>query len=1317
MDVVEGDRDVFIQKYASDFIADFDRSLGPFLRKPNGQLRRRVRSRETSRLISQVLEHFQELPQLLDPHLPRWLPVLASAYLQCLQDRKRSSKLSTRSQLLYPLPNAICRIIYTFCKIRGEKVIVRFLNVETRYLELLLQAIEDSERETDTTLKTEFVSSWTWHERYVVLIWLSQLFFAPFDLSTISSGDADEFEPPSLPGFQWPPQVPRITLRVIPLATRFLASPGKERDGAKALLVRLAMRRDMQEMGILSALVHWALSTLKSMPDATALSSYYFIGSLSFLAGVLRAAEDTSIMDQHLSAIFYVVQAIPSEENDIYKVINGSAFARKMMIKVTRSIIAIILRKSRQNMSDTEMIETTIGYLLERLADNDTPVRFAASKALSIITLKLDPDMASQVIEAVIESLNRNVLWVKDNSNPKAVMVRDLTSVDPLEWHGLMLTLSHLLYRRSPPPENLSDIIHALLIGLSFEKRSPSGGSIGTNVRDASCFGIWALARRYTTAELLKVETQSVLVARGHDPSASILQVIATELVVTASLDPAGNIRRGSSAALQELIGRHPDTVETGISVVQTVDYHAVALRSRAIHEVALRATRLSHHYGRALLEAKLGWRGIGDMDASARRVVAASFGTLAAELARTSQGNPLDSLAFWAELLLSRIQHLQVRQVEERHGLLLSLAAVFDSIPTFLEEEPLKEQIGRLPISRMQDSLKTILQESKDTKFRKPELVAEANSALIVSATPILLLSLSDYEQQVSQLRTFIQPGSTIIDETNRHLLMKSLDFVDLARTYKLDLFGDLLAIIEICVNDWLDRNEAEVIRTSSEAALVLLLLSKSTRRDQIIQDWSEKVCVPRTPRKRHGDGYFHALTRSQPILAFLNTTGNGETKQLSVSEVLGERWANDRDIETHVAIMQSLIDKTVLGLESAAFVVLISEGLDDYTTNARGDIGSLVRLEAIRATKTLWQSQEDNKELVIRLFPQILRLASEKLDRVRAEAKSTLATIIQPNDSERFQHLSFTSKVYFDFLFTLRDTTRLSIDAGDSILDIEGCTSGLLAGLVTSADTGNEDLVVETRAALAELCETSDEGLRQVCSSLLYNLKLYAGQDRVLVPTLEVIAYLFHVGLLQRCCDASSLAGAGSANAVSGSNYYLNLKQLCLLVQKAAYKTGNVRKLEACIKVYGAIAAAKNGARTETPITRTTTMITSKTNTIDGIGGSNDNVDIAGRVDAAKTQGPGLVLARERQEGVAEARKRLGALLLHPWPRVRSLVVDELWNLFSTELSGDGESGGDYTAKGAEEQDRKRRMLLGVDWGKADKTHVKRVVRDLGL
>ncbi|KAI0392048.1 beta-tubulin cofactor d [Xylariaceae sp. FL0594] len=1328
MDASESD--IFIQKHAADFVADFDRSLEPFLRKPNGQLRQRVRARETARLISKGIEHFQELPQLLDPHLPRWLPPLANAYLESLHDRRRSKTLSTRSQLLQPLPNAICRILYTFCKVRGEKVIVRFLNVETKYLELLLQAIEDAENE----------SSWTWHERYVVLIWLSQLFFAPFDLATISSGETEEFDQPVVAGFQWPPQVPRITLRVIPLATRYLSSPGKERDGAKALLVRLAMRKDMQEMGVLSALVQWALQTLKPTKENEGMSPYYHIGSLSFLAGVLRASEDTSIMDQHLSAIFYAVQAIPASDSEVCKAINNLALARKMMIKVTRSIISILLRKSRQSMSDTEMIETAIGYLLEALADNDTPVRFAASKALSIITLKLDPDMASQVIEAVLESLNRNVLWVKSKSDPKALPTRDLTAVDPLEWHGLVLTLSHLLYRRSPPPDDLSNIIHALLIGLSFEKRGVSGGSIGTNVRDASCFGIWALARRYTTTELLQVKTQSVLVARGHDPAASILQVIATELVVTASLDPAGNIRRGASAALQELIGRHPDTVEQGISVVQAVDYHAVALRSRAIDEVALRATRLSSHYGNALLEATLGWRGIGDMDAAARRVSASSFGTLSTELARESSDRPLEYIKMQIESLLARIKNLEVRQVEERHGLVLSLAALFDSIPGFINENPLVEQASSLPISKMLDALSAMLQEARDVRFRKAELLAEAYGTLVVSTLPILLLSLSSHEQGFTQMKDLIRPGSTVVEENSSTLLLRLLKFMSFVHNQQMKSLEAFIQILERSVEDWLDRNDAEVIKPCSEAALVLLVFSSPSRRAEVVQQWCNKVSQPVTTQKRHGDGFFHALARSYPILIRLETMKDGQTSHISVSETICDRWAKDNDILTRVAILQSIIDREILKAEAARFIGLLIEGLEDYTTTARGDVGSLVRIEAVRATRTLWLARGQNTELTARLLPHILRLAAEKLDRVRAEAQMALATVLRDRDSETFKALSISSKEYFEVLFSLCDTGKSLTDTTTAPTIIMTIPAGgdrlssLLAGLATSADTGNEDLVIVTRAALADYCETN---VRRVCAALVHNLGLYAGQDRVLVPTLEVVAFLFHVGLLP-----PRTSGSGSE---SGYGRLMNLKRLCLLVQKAGYKTGNVRKLEACVKVYGAIAAVDTTgtmtATEETTMTTTASAAKTKTKTkspmttdVDKATAEEEDLSGNGRDGRLATAEPFVGAAgteRGRDDnndiddgGPAEARKRLGALLLHPWPKIRSLVVDELWNLNFLLGSGHGIDGNVTEAEvevgeeeGEKEDKSKARLLLGVDWGRADKASVKRLVSELSL
>jgi hypothetical protein len=206
----------------------------------------------------------------------------------------------------------------------------------------------------------------------------------------------------------------------------------------------------------------------------------------------------------------------------------------------------------------------------------------------------------------------------------------------------------------------------------------------------------------------------------------------------------------------------------------------------------------------------------------------------------------------------------------------------------------------------------------------------------------------------------------------------------------------------------------------------------------------------------------------------------------------------------------------------------------------------------------------------------------------------------------------------------------------------DPERWMDALMAGIVSSADTGNEELVIATRAALCEFCERSAANTDAVCTALVRNLKTWQGTDRVLVPTLEVVAFLFHVGIFARC---------------SGVNY----KDLCLQVQKACYKTGNVRKIEACIRVYGAIAdLGRDAPPPTTPA-----------------GGS-------GGIDS-------------KQAGIREARTRLGALMFHPWPRVKSTVVDELWGLHHDDPAAEA--------------------LKGVDWGRAEKAKITAVVAALGL
>ena len=548
-----------------------------------------------------------------------------------------------------------------------------------------------------------------WEESFVMLLWLSHLLLAPFDLSSMSSNNAGIQLRDSLLNVDLPASIPPITKRLIRMSTYHLGLPSKAREAAGTLLVRLAVRTDMRKVGLQKILVDWALSSVRAEFDtATPKLIYGLIGVLSFLAGFVASAEN-EILKPLLSRIYLSIQHANSDQPSSYAGTNSSASARKLVIKIERALALVGLKMDSKAPDGSSLslgegaLEEIIDHLLIALEDKDTPVRLAASKALSVIAVELEPDMVEQIVDMIDERLYEDALWedtktevdAPGNSRP------DLGAVSALRWHGLILALSQLIFRGSMPPESvLAKVIYSLVIALRFEQRSSLGNSVGTSVRDAACFGLWALARRYSTAEIKRykpnrnddhegaiefasrvigdervsagVSTGSRPITKDTDNSAiaSTLQILANELVLASTLDAAGNIRRGASAALQEMIGRHPDEIKCGINLVQVVDYHGIALRSRAMTEIAISVSQIEPTYWHSILHGILDWRGVRSSDSECRRNAAFAFGLLA-----HSRGPEM--VPSTTKTLRLRLDACKISEVAERHGLLLALAEV----------------------------------------------------------------------------------------------------------------------------------------------------------------------------------------------------------------------------------------------------------------------------------------------------------------------------------------------------------------------------------------------------------------------------------------------------------------------------------------------------------------------------------------------------------------------------------------------------------------------------------------------------------------
>ncbi|KAJ5945826.1 hypothetical protein N7454_002665 [Penicillium verhagenii] len=1173
MDAAE-DRELKLQRASGDLVTEFSEKLPSLLwRFENGTPLRTPRKwapvSKTEKLVA-LLEPFQEWPQLLDPHLQKLLPPLVDAFLAYLiKHRSQYSDQATKisqGPAAYPLPKAICRLLYTFCKVRGVKVISRFLNNEPKYLDSMLRAFVEWDsasipNPTDESLEPT-AQTLQWEERYVMLVWLSHLLLAPFDLSSLSSDDI----PVPYENLQQVGVISEDTSMIakslLSLALHYINVPGKEREAATALLARLVLRGDMQALGFLTCLTDWAFAVLKPTDKEESPSVYFCIGVLSFIAR-LAGSGQLDVFAPLLKSVFDQTIAVSQGKSIVSDIVQSSAMARKIVVKILRNITVMALSLSEREdstLTDDQLstiLEEAIDHFLVALSDKDTPVRFASSKALSVITLKLDLEMGAEVIEAVIGSLGENILYEKDDGTlitPSEArnaglnsLKRNTSGVDAQNWQGLMLTLSHLLFRRAPPTNQLPEILQSLISCLDFEQRSSTGSSVGTGVRDAACFGVWALSRKYTTSELQAMDAQTIPSVSGQI-KVGVLQKLAVELVCSACVDPSGNIRRGASAALQELIGRHPNMITEGIPLVQVVDYHSVARRSRAMIDVANSTVSLDLVYWGPLLETLMSWRGIGSPDAESRRQAARSIGSLS----RQENFKTINSVL---QRLLGRLPRIPRGDVESRHGCILSIASTVDAYICEWNASPetrdmpegkeVSSQVARLWEIFQSPSSPT--DNDLTLQSFRPELTAEAYSCLISTLC------------QATISVGIVRPSETLLDR--------------------------VLHILTLSVS----RGEDISIQNSSDALSHLFPLLLPAKKDATVQTWFSHL---RTSSKLpSGRGQILALGA-----VFKQLMGQDELQQDIITELL--RCAEKEEvIEKRVVAVRCFATGIVPHtIEFSPFSQTIAHSLlgllDDYTTDRRGDIGSLIRIEAIQVARSLQPKLSPKSDIVLDLAGCLCRLACEKLDKVRLQASLCLQDffwkMVDFNPlHKRFEHVSdVSSQEYFFQLLASWSQEWIRLP--------------LLRGLATSAVAGAEGLVRASRAALIQFLNihnsNSDpkiliEFLQVLSTALDENIQ----DDRYAIPIVELIAFLLDTYY------SYTIAGPNGSNPI--------FRRLFILVQKAHFRTANISRLEGAVKVYAALS--------------------------------------------------GLESLRE------DVLKKLTAMLLHPFPRVRSSAAEYLYTL----------------------------------------------------
>lgn len=1051
------------------------------------------------------------------------MPPLVARYLELIAGGEYRND-SSKEGVLFEVINTL---LYTLCKVRGVNVIIRFFNNEPKYIEPLLQTWSNINN-NDSPNALEADDSTTWQIRYVLLLWLSHLMLTPFDLESISSPKTSLW-PGCLSDI--PPKAPQLARDVLKICLETLSAIGKEQSAAARLLVRLVVRPDMRSLGLLDAVVVWStknFATQESSIDST-LENRQAMGILNFISGLTKSANSQD-NGQYLLLFYESIICSHAPHLQTRGHMSSATSMQKLLIKIYRNIVLQSLQLAdteagRVMLDDLGALENGISYFLDTLADRDTQVRYCGSKALAAITAKLDAAMAEDVVAAILSSLTEDIsveagAWTFQN-------------VNAARWHGLTLTLAHLLFRRSPPPHQLSEIIDALILSLKFEQRSSSGSSLGANVRDAANFGLWSLARRYTTSELDAVHTlpersaswKTVFGVEGDTAiREDVFHRLACELVNTACLDPEGNIRRGSSAALQELVGRHPNNVMAGIDLIQVVDYQAVGLRRRAVGQISLSAAALHIQYRDSLLMSLFDWRGVAAAEPVVwRQHAAVAIGELSSLL---DPGVAFRLLSF----VQGRLHDLPAREREQRGALLHTLAEVVSqSRRRLLVQDPYDVGIKE----EMLDSLCGLWQlfdgwlgaTFKESASRNPEPRIE----YIAVPTIRFISSLSECSLAIQTLKSDTGEMRQSVIRTYSYCLRR-LDQPGLDMLTESSLpFFMLLPYHTLCemAGSWLEDLSRPTNKQSVLGALTALASIWSTM-------WS---------KQRHS----------------IETEARGTAARATTNDILSKITDLSHNVDPHIRVQSIRCIGIIVRQAKAAdlqhlvgdfFGEMLHAALNDYQIDERGDIGSLVRLEGLASLRVLCEaSGRSALPGIPSCHVSVHRLSLERLDKVRALAGQMLGLDKGGQDMSSEEYFVAAARL---ILHNMKDGTPASRVANDYYV-------AFLEGFASSTSTGSETTIVAARAALCTILTSLpliDQGqccLMDMGNALCEALAVNTSAERVTTPLLELTSYLFDARLLQR---------------LIGTEF--KWRTLLSRVQKAHFKSSNISKLVAATHIY---------------------------------------------------------------------------------------------------------------------------------------------------
>uniref|UniRef100_A0A8C3CE66 Tubulin-specific chaperone D n=1 Tax=Cairina moschata TaxID=8855 RepID=A0A8C3CE66_CAIMO len=658
-------------------------------------------------------------------------------------------------------------------------------------------------------------------------------------------------------------------------------------------------------------------------------------------------------------------------------------------------------------------------------------------------------------------------------------------------------------------------LVPVILKALTYDEKRGSC-SVGSNVRDAACYVCWAFARAYDPSELIPFINQ-----------------ISSALVIAAVFDRDVNCRRAASVSYR-ILGTFPH----GIDILTAADYFAVGNRVNCYLTISVYIAGFPE-YTQPMIDHLVNMK-INHWDSVIRELSTKALHNLTPRAPE-----------YMANVVLPRLLPLSVgTDLHTRHGAILACAEITHALCKLAEEN--NRSVTYYFNEKSLEGLKQIHQEVLAAICLFFFLyLSVCQFFFLTVCTLIEKLSLSKMPFRGDPI---IGGWQWLINDSLRSLPLVS----STARQHIKESAVSALAALcnEYYINE---KGEAD---PALQDELVTRYISGLQNTEEMIR-CGFSLALGALPR-------FLLKGRLQQVLEGLKKATIISPEDVSFAQARRDALIAIAKVCQTVGVKgEGSQEEYVCKDNVTQIYATLLNGVTDYTTDSRGDVGGWVRKAAMTSLMevTLLLVQNETELINANICKQIMcwlaQQAAEKIDKFRAHAGSVFLTLLH-FDRPPVPHIPHREEL--ERIFPRSETETLNWNASSEafpritqLLGLPTYQYYVLLGLSVSVGGLTETTVRKYSAQslfeyMKKIQNDSSE-MESFCETLLKVFEDNLRNDRVSVPLLTMLDQMLANG----CFDIFTMQG--------NHPFPVKLFNLC---KEEIKRSKDVRKLRSSIGVF---------------------------------------------------------------------------------------------------------------------------------------------------